>query len=138
MALYQLVQYLRTEIPAEIFYINERPPSVGGVVIPDRNVLVKETGGIPQPWTKYTEGTIQILCRDSSTPAARKLAYDIYNVIHDRFGQNLPLANIGGDIYNILQTVQITAIQIPQSIGADDEGRSRFSTNYKVIYSRHD
>lgn len=134
--IYQFIQYLKTEFPAELIYTNERILISGQTVIPDRNILIIETGGPPQPWTKYTEKSIQIICRDSATPKTRKLAWDIFNNITDRFGLQLPLATVDGIIYNSIQSAQITAIQEPQSIGADKEGRSRFSTNYKIIYNR--
>ena len=132
--IYQLVQYLRNTFPAETIYINERPPAS---VTPDRNMLVKETGGIPQPWTRYTESSIQIISRDVDTPKARVLARMIFTNITDRFGLILPVATVDGIVYNQVQSAQITAIQEPESIGADDEGRSLFSTNYKVIYTRN-
>jgi hypothetical protein len=124
------------EFPAEIIYTNERILISGQTSIPDRNVLVIETGGQADPWTKYTEKTVQILTRDSATPKARKLAWDIFNKITDRFGLQLPVATVDGITYNSIQSAQITAIQEPQSIGADEESRSRFSTNYKIIYNR--
>lgn len=133
--IYNLVQYLRTQFPAETFYPNERPPEVAGIIIPDRNTLIKETGGPIQAWTGYTEGSFQVLSRDLDPPHARELAYLVFDEINvGRFGLPLPVVTVNGIVYNEITSAQITAIQRPQSIGADEEGRSIFSTNYKVIY----
>jgi len=133
---YNFVQYLRDEFPAELIYSNGRIKIAGQTVIPDRNILVNESGGGEQPWTQYAQPTVQIITRDFAVTDARKLAWDIYKKISSKFGQQFPLATVDGIVYNAIQSAQITGIQEPFNLGADDEGRFEFTTNYKIIYNR--
>jgi hypothetical protein len=48
----------------------------------------------------------------------------------------LPVATVDGIVYNAIQSAQITGLQEPFNLGADDKGRFEFSTNYKIIYDR--
>jgi len=134
--IYNFVEYLRTEFPAETIYTNERIKIAGQTSIPDRNVLVIEDGGPEQPWTLYVEKSIQILVRDKSIVGCRRLAWDIYKKITSVFGLVLPVANVGGNIYNSIQVAQINGVQQPAGIGSDAEGRPRFTCNYQIIYRR--
>lgn len=134
--IYNFVQYLEDEFPSELIYTNTRLLISGQEYIPDRNVLVKETGGAEKPWIKYVEKTVQILTRDVDSPKSRKLAWDIYQNITSRFGLVLPAAAVDGVNYPEIQTSQISALQEPYCLGADDSGRIEFTTNYKIIYKR--
>lgn len=134
--IYQFTEYLKNQFPAEVIYCNGRILLSGQTAIPDRNLLINETGGIEQPWTQYVEKTVQIIARDFAVPKARKLAWDIYEHITSRFGLQLPLVTVDGVVYNSIQSAQITALQEPFNLGADEEGRSQFTTNYKIIYNR--
>ena len=133
---YNFVQYLRDEFPAELIYSNGRILIAGQTVIPDRNLLVNESGGGEQPWTQYASPTVQIISRDIDTTKARKLAWDVYEKITSKFGQQFPIATVDGIVYNAIQSAQITGLQQPYNLGADDEGRFEFTTNYKIIYNR--
>lgn len=134
--IYNLVEYLRAEFPAEIIYTNARTPIGIDEEIADRCSLIRETGGPEQPWTGYVEKTAQILSRDKDTPKARKLAWDIYNKIQSIFGLILPAATIDGIVYPAIQTAQMSSIQQPYCLGDDGEGRMEFTTNFKIIYRR--
>ncbi len=133
---YNFIQYLRDEFPAETIYSNGRILIAGQTVIPDRNLLVNESGGGEQPWTQYSQPTVQIIARDFAVTDARKLAWDIYNKISSKFGQQFPLATVDGIVYNAIQSAQITGLQEPFNLGPDIEGRYEFTTNYKIIYNR--
>lgn len=133
---YNLAQYLKTQFPSEVIYTNERYLITGQTEIPDRNILVKEAGGIEQAWTQYSEPEIQVICRDSSVVKARKLAYDVFEEITSRFGLILPSITVDSVIYPSIQTAQIKAQQTPYHIGKDEEGRSEFGNNYQIIYGR--
>jgi hypothetical protein len=133
--IYNLVQYLRGQFPTEVFYANVIHLVSGQQSVPDRIVLVRESGGFEQPWTRFSEPTVQIITRDTNQPASRKLAYDIFNDITSRFGLILPSIVIGATTYNEIQTAQISAIQKPFCLGADENGRIEFTTNYKVIFT---
>lgn len=132
--IYNLVQYLRNQFPSENIYPVSMYLTSSQQSIPDRIVVVRDTGGVEQPWTRYSEPTIQILTRDTNAPACRKLAFDIFNEITSRFGLILPSITVGSTTYNAIQTAQISAIQKPFLIGADENGRIEYTTNYKIIF----
>ena len=134
--IYNFSEYLKTEFPSEVIYTNGRRKIAGQTSIPDRNVLINESGGQPKVWEEYTQAMVQIITRDRSLPAARKLATDIFDKVHGKFGVPLPLVIVAGITYNGIKSAQINGIQVPHYLGDDTEGRPEFTTNYQIIYSR--
>lgn len=134
--IYNLVELLRNQFPTETIYANGRVLIAGQESIPDRNILVNETGGNEKPWILYHEPTYQIITRDKDAPKARKLAFDVFEFLTSRFGLILPAITVDGTVYPDIQTAQISAIQIPYNLGADSEGRIEYTTNYKIIIMR--
>ena len=132
--IFNLVQYLRTEFPTETIYADVEHLTSTQEHIPDRRIIVSDTGGTEQPWTRYSEPTVQILVRDTNNPASRKLAYDIFNELTSRFGLILPAIIVGSITYPQIETAQIIAIQKPYCLGADDNGRIEYTTNYKITF----
>lgn len=134
--IYNLYQYLVDEFPDETIYVNARMPQQGTSVIPDRNILIQESGGNVQPVTEFTEKSFQLLARDATIPGARELAWLFFEELSSRFGLILPLVSVGGIVYNEIQSAAIMPIQEPYFIGNDEEGRAEFTTNYIVRYTR--
>lgn len=132
--IWNLAQYLIIKFPAEKFYFDAKDIVGTSDKVPDRIILIQETGGIPVPIIKNVTDMIQIITRDIDIPKARDLAMLIYNDINNRFGLILPSNIVDGIMYPAIQTGQISAISKPQSLGYDEQGRAEFSTNYKVIY----
>lgn len=132
--IYNLVQHLKTEFPSETIFTNVEHKISGEVQIPDRRVLVRDTGGGDQPWARYVTYTVQILCRDFAPTQARDLADDIFTELHGRFGLQLPAVTVDGTTFPLLATAQIKAIQRPFSLGIDDNGRTEFTTNYQITF----
>jgi hypothetical protein len=130
--IYNLVEYIRDELYDEDVYVNGRA-QLAHAVIPDRCILVKESGGSIRPWTRYASLTVQVLTRDKDAPKARALAHDVLNTLHDKFGLILPAALVDGVTYAQVQVAQISALQLPYPLGPDEDGRSVFTTNYQVI-----
>jgi hypothetical protein len=129
--IYNLVEYVRAQMPTETVYVNGRnSPS------PDRCLLLNEGGGSEQPWTKFDRATVQVIARDVDSPKARKLAYAVLVLLTNRFGLILPQAVVDGVTYAAVVTGQISAIQLPYPLGPDDDGRYEFSNNYQVIMER--
>jgi len=128
--IYNLVQYLRTKFPDETFYINGRY----GTSMPDRNVVVRETGGTETPWFRFSEPTVQILVRDKSLPGSRELVFNIFEELTSRFGEVLPAIVIGSATYPAIQIAQISALQKPFCLGADEQGRTEWTVNFKLIF----
>jgi len=135
---YNFAEYLKTELPTERIYVNKREKLSTEDFIPDRNILIRETGGNTQPYTLYTNKTIQVICRDLAVPNARALAWEVYQLFSDNgtFGLLLPAVTVNSIIYPASQTGQISPIQEPFNLGTDAEGRTEFTTNYNIIYQR--
>ena len=130
-----LVQYLRNEFPGEVFYWEQIDNTALQTTPPDRCAKVMGTGGPSACPLEFTRAAFQILVRDINRVAAAKLAKDIYDLLHGRFGLILPAAlNVGGVNYAEVQTAEIKAIQLPYCIGMDEAGRTSYTTNYSIIY----
>lgn len=133
---YNLVQFLRDEFPAENIYSNTRIKLSTKDSVPDRAVCVIDTGGPVKPWIEDVDKSIQVLVRDVDDPKSRKLAWNIFEKLTSRFGLILPAAAVDGTNYPEIQTSQISAIQEPSSLGADESGRIVYTTNYEILYRR--
>jgi hypothetical protein len=131
--IYNFVELLRNQFPTETIYINGRVLLAGQETIPIRCINVNDTGGYQKLWNKFKEYTIQILVRDLDNPHARKLAYDIFNFVDDRYGLILPAITIDGNVFPAIKTAQISHIQLPSNLGNDSNGHSEYTTNYKII-----
>ncbi len=128
--IFNLGQYLRTKFPAETIYIN----SISGSNVPDRLIVIRDTGGTEKLWYRYSEPTVQILTRDFGAPASRKLSFEIFEELVSKFGLILPAIIIGSDTHPVIQTAQISAIQKPYLLDTDENGRTEYVTNYKIIF----
>jgi len=131
--IYNLVQYLRDSI-SETIYTNNVFKT--GASLPQRYILVRETGSSIKPVSRFLIATIQVLTVDKSSPMARSLAYQVYDLIKEKFGEVLPSVTVGGETFNSVKTTQITAIQLPFDLGVNKEtGLVEFTTNYTIYYS---
>jgi hypothetical protein len=131
--IYNLVQYLRNELPGERIYADLVDRVFPDTQVPDRMINVIENGGSETAWFQFQDRAIQIMVRDVDLVNARELAYDVHEKINNKFGLELPAVNVGGEVYAAFQVAQISANSLPQSIGFDDNGRVRFSTNYRFL-----
>ena len=104
--------------------------------IADEITLFTETGGTESAWFGYIEQMIQMMNRSTDVNRARNLAMDYYLEINNRFGVLLPLVTIGVRTYNDIQIAQISSNSLPQLIGYDENGRAKFTTNFRLIYRR--
>lgn len=132
--IYNLVQFLRDEFPTIDIYANTREAVGTQAVVPDKCVLVRETGGDPGVWAKMDRPTTQIITRDNSSPGAKEIADDIFECINSTFGLILPEITVNTTTYPAIQTGQINALQRPTCLGKDEESRTEFVTNYQVHY----
>jgi hypothetical protein len=133
--IYNAAQYLKDEFPAETVYTNERWKI--GTGVPERNILIRETGGSEAEVIEET--AYQIIVRDIDNVSARELAYEVYEKfqstakINGRFGLILPATTVDGAAVSAVQTARITAIQRPESLGKDENGLSEFSMNFQIF-----
>ena len=133
--LYNLVQWIRDNLPNETIYPNSR--FVLNSKVSARNAVIRETGG--GEVEVMTNHTYQIMARATNPVDARELAYTIYELlqstagINGRFGQLLPSATVGVNTYPAVKVARITAIQRPESLGEDGNGNNVFTMNFQVF-----
>lgn len=132
-----LTQYLRTQKPEEIIYANTRTRTELTDQVPDRNVLVRSTGGVETGWFQFQINSFQIVTRDIDQVKAEKLSFDIHEEINNKFGLILPEVTIDGNTYPQVISAQISVNTLPQSVGFDEEGRAEFSANYRIIFKEN-
>ena len=130
--IYNLVQLLKTNFPTETFYANQEMTTQG--IVADKRCIVMESGGTDRPDTRLIRQRVQFNIRDLDGPKARVFAYQIYNYLQSRWGLILPSVTVDGVLFPQIESAELTAIQIPQSMGKDDNGRSVFVFNFIVIW----
>lgn len=131
--IYNLVQYLKTKLPTENIFANIWVKVNPNFSLPDRVVLLKEEGGTETGWFQFQNRNVQILARDIDPVKTRKLILSVHDLINNVFGLILPAVTIDGDVYPSVITAQISVNTTPQSLGYDEEGRSEFSANYRIL-----
>lgn len=124
---YHLTQYLISEFPALNFVVNGF-----GAATPDDVISVNYTGGTPAHWYSRIDHSIQLLIRNSSVTIGRVNALSVYEKIKNRFGLELPSVTIDSVVYPAVKTYQISPIQSPGYLGADDRGLEMYSFNVVV------
>lgn len=125
--IYNLLQYLIINLATIAFVSNGFQQDTI-----DNAVNVSEGGGIPDPQIDRKDFVIQVMSRAKDKPKARKLSYDVYNLINKKFGLTLPSDTVDGESFPAVKTWKITAVALPGFIGNDENGRPLFSTNYTV------
>jgi hypothetical protein len=132
--IYNLKQYLDNQLPAETFYVNLKLQSSTQTQIPDKMSIITDTGGVEQPVSQYTQLSVQIMSRAVDAPSAKTLSMSIYDLLHNKYGLQLPSVAVDSVIYSAVTTAQIKGLTVPQSLGVDAEGRSQWVVNYQIIY----
>jgi hypothetical protein len=134
--IFNLRQYLETNLTGEIIFANTRFKVLPDEDIPDRCILITESPGTLSAWDGWTVKGMQVITRDIDMPKARKLAYDVFDLINDKFSLTINSITIDGNVYPAIETLQISADSEPDSIGDDEQGLAEFSCNYRIIYRR--
>ena len=94
-------------------------------------ILIDETGGIPDPELPVENPTRQILVRNSDHATAKSKIYAIYNLLN-RANDSLVLKEGGVDV------MYIEALQMPTSLGLDNNERSVYSVNFMFKLRKND
>lgn len=134
--IFNLVQYLRDEFPAKKFYTNDAIANMGEEFIPDRHAVIEESGGTQTAWNHFISQLIMTKYMDIEGPKARAFAYLVYEDLLTRVGLLLPEKTVDGTLFPAVKVSQISANAPPFNLGADDQGRIVFTTNFTVIYSK--
>ena len=87
----------------------------------DNWVGIFQTGGIePTTYLDIIKPTLQVLVRNTNYETAQQLSYEVYDALHQLYGQTMGST----EIYTVF------AIQEPTDIGEDETGRAIFTCNY--------
>jgi hypothetical protein len=132
--IYNLFDLLESELPDENIFINQAGNIFPDKSIPDRSILIQETGGSETAYFQFKTLTLQVIAKDKDSVNARELLFGVDNIINNRFGLILPAVTVNGVYYPAFQTGQISSISRPQSIGFDDNARSVWTANYKIMF----
>jgi hypothetical protein len=126
----ELVDYLVTDGAAsakgtDIFY---RHMPAEPDLSPTTMICVKDTGGDPSVYSPVPNVSVQFLVRSNGWLDGRAKAGVIYTIFHAVVGVSL-----------VRYTIQsAVALQLPQDIGQDDQGRYLFSFNIMFLVKQVD
>jgi len=125
--IYNLAQYLIVNLVTIKFVVNGFSPDSD-----QDEIMISETGGEPQHWYDRTDWAVQILSRGKSVNVAKKQIEDVYEKLKNRLGLLLPEITVDGVVYPAIQTYQISPIQTPGYLGANEENMEMFSFNLTI------
>ena len=122
-----LVQFLRTQLPTINFVAN------GWTTGSDQSsILVMQSGGDPDHYYERTDWRAQLMARDKNSNAAKIQIETVYDLLKNRFHLLLPAVTVNKILYPAIQTYQISPIQSPGFVGADDANLLMWSFNITV------
>ena len=133
--IYNLVGFLRGNLPVYTIYINKREAVGSQEFVPDNCILVQQSGGIEGKWFTFNAYNFQVLTRAVDAIDAQAMSYAVQRLIHNTWALVLPVITIGAVTYPALQTANIMAIQPPSNIGTDENGLVEFSNNYTIKFT---
>ena len=125
--IYNLVQYLIVELPLINFISNGFNPDSE-----QDAVMLSESGGDPKHWFSRTDWAIQIISRGKDTNIARKNIYSVYDLLKNKLELILPEVTVDEIIYPAIKTYQMSPVQSPGYLGADEKHLEMFSFNLTV------
>ncbi len=112
--IYNLVGYLITQLPALDFVANGWSPESS-----QDSIMVKQAGGTPGHWFPRTDYSVQIISRAKNTVLAKAQIEQVYSLLKNKFGLLLPEVTVDA-VYAAVQTYQISPVEAPGYIGADE------------------
>lgn len=131
---YNFCRYIELTFPAETVFKNGRIKIGAANKVPDRNILITDTGGVQNDWDELATRTVQIITRDVDVPGAYELSLQIFEEIQHRFGLELPAVTVGSVTYPLVDSAAILNTSYPQSLGADEKGLFEYSANYLIKF----
>jgi hypothetical protein len=123
--IYNLRQYLETNIPSVLFVSNGFRPNS-----PAECVAVIQNSGEAEPWYDRQDVAIQILSRAKTSVVARENIMLVYNQLLHRFGLMLPTTTVRGIVYPAIKTYRFVPNQVPGYLGVDNENGEMWSVNF--------
>ena len=125
--IYNLVQYLIVQLPALVFVANGWSPDS-----PIESVTIKQTGGGVSHHDIKTDFSVQVLSRAKSSTKAYKQIKQVFDLLKNRFGLELPSVTADGIFYDTVKAYQISPMQAPGYIEADEKNLELWSYNMIV------
>ncbi len=122
--IYNLLQYLIVNLPTINFIVNGFSPDSN-----QNEVMISETGGDPQHWYNRTDWTVQVLSRAKNVNIAKSNIDSVYTLLKNKIGLLLPQVTVDEIVYAAIKTYQISPIQTPGYLGANEENMEMFSFN---------
>lgn len=126
--IYNLVEYLKTQLPSLVFVANGWNPNS-----PKDSITVRQSGGEVWHWYPRTEYLVQVKSRSDSPILAESQIRQVYETLKNKFGIELPAVTIDGTLFAAVKTYQISPIETPGYIGADETNLEMWSLNLNII-----
>jgi len=130
--IYNIYAYFKDCFPGEKIFVNMKDFTENIQSIPERYIMITETGATETPWFQFEEFPFQLFFQDIDAPKCRKLAHEFHDAINNKFGLILPSVVVDGVTYLEVVTAQISVITKPQSLGYGENGFAQFSSNYNI------
>ena len=125
--IYNLVEYLVIQLAAIDFVANS-----WGTKSPSDAVLVTQSGGDVSHYYDRSDHGVQVLSRAGSAVVAKEQIDNVYELLKNKFRILLPAVTVNEVVYAAVQTYQISPIQTPAHIGADDANLEMWSVNFVI------
>ena len=130
--IYNLVEYLETELPTLVFTSNGWLPDTAE----EANTVI-DNGGDAPPIINRREWAIQIMSRAADKNDAYINIYAIFDQLNDRYSAlELPAVTVKSILYPAILTYQITANQLPGYIGSSNTNLEMYSVNFRITTKR--
>lgn len=125
--IYNLTQYLIINLAAIDFIANGWNPDSS-----KNSIMIRETGGDVKHFYNRTDWTVQILSRAEEVNIAKENIDNVYNLLKNKYGVLLPEVIVNSKTYLAVKTYQISPLQSPEYLGADEKHLELFSFNIIV------
>ena len=121
--IYNLVKYLTIQLPALNFVANGWSPES-----PQDSIMVRQSGGTVGHWFPRTDYNVQIISRAKNVVLSKSQIEQVYSELKNKFGLLLPEVTVD-EVFAAVQTYQISPIEVPGYIGADETHLEMWSLN---------
>ncbi len=124
--IYNLVAYLVIQLPALDFVANGWSPESN-----QNSIMVRQSGGTVGHWFPRTDYNVQIISRAKNAVLAKSQIEEVYSELKNKFGIELPEVTVDA-VYAAVKTYQISPIEAPGYIGADETHLEMWSLNLVI------
>lgn len=126
--IYNLVEYLTVQLAALVFVANGWSADS-----PAESVVVIQSPGDPKHFYPRTDWTVQIMSRSLDAVTAKENIDSVYALLKNKWNVLLPEVTVRSTVYSEVQTYQISPLQTPAYVGADDKNLEAWSFNLTIV-----